>query len=204
MTTIRCPKCHAGRAHLEALEEHRAGGEHLQTVRCTLCGWRRSRQVTTAPAASAPELPTADRRASPAAVQARASAARAAVEASRVPCRVPGCPGHYFATHSKLGLCEPHRRKLHGWHQTRRLVPPPVACVNGVWIERGAPLPGIPGEQPAPSVVLDETKPPRPKRHRGGAKTVPAAAAPGIESGLYRLARCGNPAARALLVAIES
>jgi hypothetical protein len=206
--SICCQKCGAGAGSLEARTEHLGNGVVLQVVTCLICRWRIEREVLTAPvnlgrvAIQARELTDAQR-------EELRERNRTTAEKYRRPCKVHGCEGHYHATRNPIGLCTEHNKRLYSWTNRRcNRVPPPVALVNGHWIERGVPLPGIPGEKPAPA--WDAAEPgakPRPERaraQRGGQKPCPVQPAPGLEAGLFKLARRGHAASRALLVALEA
>ncbi len=175
MTDPSCPKCRAGRANLFRADRYLEGGEHLQEIVCRLCGAiLASRLVEVERYPLAPEAPglrqRADVRPSAESVRKMKRSRAAALENRRIPCGLKGCDGTYLDLNNKHGLCPSHSKRLSGWWYAYRTGAvrnqPPIARVNGVWIERGAPLPGIPGERPAGAVKA-------PKRHGGGRSRKP-------------------------------
>lgn len=122
---IHCQNCNAGRAYLEPIVETLETGVTLQTVRCIRCGWRVSRPV----AGKRYETPRRPQ--------------RTTLELRTKPCPIPGCGNRYYSRASALGICGPHADKLRKWEAGKRTTLPPLERVNGVWIELGAPMPGI-------------------------------------------------------------
>ncbi len=167
MIDVRCPRCNAGKAALHRVDRYLEAGDHLQEIVCRICGEiLASRVVQTARYPSAPEAPGLRKRAdvipAAAAVKKMRKTRASTLEKRRKPCGVPGCPGTYVDMNSKHGICPDHRKKLSSWQGRHRSggsnARPPITRVNGVWIERGAPLPGVPGELPAPAVRAEKPK----------------------------------------------
>lgn len=128
--SIQCPNCRAGQANLEPIVEHLAGGAILQTVRCILCGERKSRSVS-CPVASRPQTrphPTAPATAAP---QRR----RRSYDTNWTRCAVPGCKGQYVPGRSRNGwpLCKDHRSRMQGWVRSSQTTPPPLIEVQPGW-----------------------------------------------------------------------
>lgn len=111
MSMIRCRKCGAGRGSLEPIIEHLENGAILQTVRCILCGERRSRV-----ASRYEELSEARRRI-----------------AYGKTCGVVGC--NVKLSHSNTtGMCKTHGKVLHNWMHSKRLKPAPYVQTTDGWI----------------------------------------------------------------------
>lgn len=98
----QCPHCHASRAHLHLLIE-RLDTTAVQTVRCTLCGWRISRAVTP----PRYENLLADFS------SGAGEAAKAKAEA-RPTCSVLGCEMHPSKV-DEWGMCSVHRKMMKQW-----------------------------------------------------------------------------------------
>jgi len=116
MSTIRCRKCGAGRGSLEPIVEHLEGGVVLQTVRCILCGERRSRMVTRYTDLMPPE--------------------DMAVRSGRR-CEVVGCNVE-LSDNNKTGLCKKHGGALHNWQHSKRTKPAPYIQTAEGWIPNPA------------------------------------------------------------------
>ncbi|OHD26097.1 MAG: hypothetical protein A2Y38_15525 [Spirochaetes bacterium GWB1_59_5] len=164
--SIHCPKCGAGTGSLETRTEHLVSGTVLQVVTCLICRFRAAREVFPPPIQSA--RPVVRRKYHPPRDVVQTLAARAAnIAANTHECAIPGCTGTYYAPTSKNPLCKVHRTQLSRWES--RLRPgirgasPGVICVNGHWIERGQPLPGIPGERPVYAEAVIHPNPYRPQ-----------------------------------------
>ncbi|WP_027714926.1 hypothetical protein [Desulfuromonas sp. TF] len=206
--SIHCPKCQAGAGALEALVETLADGTTLQTVRCVMCGERRSR-IAPGRLVENPGRPQVNK-SGPKKVLSRATmeARIASVAKHSAPCAVKGCEGTYYTLTATLPLCKKHRMRLRSWENTQRATAPPVACVNGQWVERGAALPAVPGECPAPEAEEAKLhKPPVARKRskpRQKSAAIPAPVLPyeKLEAQLDRLAGLGNPSARALISAL--
>ena len=134
--SIQCPNCRAGQANLEPIVEHLAGGAILQTVRCILCGERKSRSIA-CPVGSRPQT-----RQHPAAAPATAAPATAAPQRRRhsyesnwTRCAVPGCKGQYVPGRSRNGwpLCKAHRNRMQGWVRTNQTTPAPLIEIADNW-----------------------------------------------------------------------
>jgi hypothetical protein len=140
---IACQQCHAGKAYLEAIVEHlKETGDILQTVRCIRCGWRVSRPARGHHQAPVEKVPKGMH--SAAGIASIVQAQKEIAAQYRRPCNVHGCDGTYHATRNPLGLCGRHNNRLRSWLESRsHKVAAPVQLVNGTWIERGQPLPGI-------------------------------------------------------------
>lgn len=203
MSRIRCQKCGAGPGSLEPRVEHVATGEVLQVVRCMICSWRIEKTVHAAPV-DRDEAKVDKQRSIPDPQTFRAAGAKgnAAMQASRLPCAVRDCPGTYVPTHSKSKLCRDHRLQLERWRQRQPSTPPPIALVNGHWIKRGEPLPGDRGENPT-FVDLPPAQPEPveivPSDNARFAFEPPAE----LTAALFKSARRGHTASRALLAALE-
>jgi hypothetical protein len=76
----------------------------VQTVRCTLCGWRISREVT----------PTTYQRFEPEPVK---KAGRPAGLTGSAPCSVLGCPARPYAN-APWGMCAQHRKTMKAWQES--------------------------------------------------------------------------------------
>lgn len=185
---IRCPKCRAGRANLVLQDRYLASGDRVQDIVCRLCGRIIASRTLLVPGTSRPVviLPGSDRRVGKKKLE-------------QVPCAVPGC-GKTHTGLAKWPICLAHRLRLDGWicSKTHRAAAP-VQFVNGVWIERGMPLPGIPGEGTAAAPV-QAVEPPRAGQRKRSPRASrqqdrPAVMPPDIQ----RLARLGHSSAARLL-----
>jgi hypothetical protein len=115
---IRCRKCGAGRGSLEPIVEHLEDGTILQTVRCILCGARRSRAVVRHRA-----LPRLGRAVAP--------------PKTRRPCAVAGCNA-WISPQNKSGFCVRCGHRMRVWQKRGGQTPPPFVQIAGVWIENPA------------------------------------------------------------------
>jgi hypothetical protein len=153
-------------------------GQHLEEIVCRICSQvLASRAVLTSRVLLAGgggrDLP-APRPPVPSHAETMRRLRRQHVAENQQPCPVVGCRQTFYASRSKSGLCEVHRRSIRWWEREVRLFirgrrptqpgPPAISVVNGIWINRGDPLPGIPGERPAPGVVHPKPKGRRRKR----------------------------------------
>ena len=118
MTSVHCPKCRAGRGALEARLEHLENGTVLQTVRCVLCGFRRSRMENRISAKRRAVLLAADP--DPAAIEHRQAEANPGDRR----CAVVGCDRKLNGgNHS--GFCTLHGKRWNNWVNSQRTRPAP-------------------------------------------------------------------------------
>lgn len=125
MTTIACGKCGAGRAALEPLIEILAGVT-LQTVRCTLCGWRQSRRAEA-------EIVRAEPRAK-APVETRAQTKTPQLDSN---CLAVGCANLYNAARKRTPwpLCSRHTWRMNAWLKYPHRPQPLIESAPGQWTE---------------------------------------------------------------------
>jgi len=117
VTSVHCPKCRAGRGALEARLEHLENGTVLQTVRCVLCGERRSRALSRyRPLAADPD---------PAAIEHRQAEANPRDRR----CAVVGC-GRKLNGGNHSGFCTLHGKRWHNWVNSKRTRPAPLLPVG--------------------------------------------------------------------------
>lgn len=188
---IQCRHCGGGRAYLMALTEDLENGVRLQVVRCLRCGWQVDRLVQVQPVAPLPK---------PAPVASNNPAGRGVLVV--VPCAIPGCSRKHSGQ-ARHPLCNDHRMKLASWLRGKRLTAPPVMQVNGVWIERDAPLPGIPGERQ--TITTPAAPPSTAKRQTQNNSPIPKVRGnhAQILAQLQTLAARGNDNARRILAHAE-
>jgi hypothetical protein len=149
-----CRKCGAGRSALDLSVQHRSDGAVYQVVRCLLCGEQVERERP-APAYRNARRP----------VDHQNMSHVAPVQTKTQTCTYPGCLETYSTNKSHTLLCKFHRLPLHRWTANKARCPsstlaPPLTRVNGHWVDRGAPLPGIPGEQPPATAAAPAVIPP--------------------------------------------
>jgi hypothetical protein len=168
---IACPKCSATEASLERRTEHLESGTVLQVVRCLVCSFRIER-VVLPPAHVATARPADHQNMS------RTAPAKA-VKPRILPCTYPGCSGTYHTNKIIHHLCKEHRKPLQDWLHHKRKFPastiePPYTRINGVWVKRSEPLPGIPAEVATPDKPAGRKVTRRSKWHArcGGCKTM--------------------------------
>jgi hypothetical protein len=111
---IFCKHCGASRASLEPIIENLEDGTTLQTVRCIMCGERRSRVVH-----NYRELPKQGRVVAP--------------PRTRKPCVVEGCDG-WVSPQNKSGFCNLCGNRMRQWQKRGGKTPPPFIQVAGEWI----------------------------------------------------------------------
>lgn len=114
---VFCKHCKASRASLELIIENLEDGTTLQTVRCIMCGERRSRVVHNYRA-----LPKQGRVVAP--------------PRSRKPCAVEGCDG-WVSPQNKSGFCNLCGNMMRQWSRHQN-APAPFIQVAGVWITNPA------------------------------------------------------------------
>jgi len=120
--SIQCRKCGASRAALEARIQYTKTDGPVATVRCMLCGWRRSRPV----------------------LQEMSAAAQAAAQANphnslhgsplRVACGVLGCDKQIDPLRNQSGLCTSHKGRMYRWETGARTRPAPYVQRGDHWI----------------------------------------------------------------------
>ncbi|MGE4337612.1 MAG: hypothetical protein AB7E55_16775 [Pigmentiphaga sp.] len=101
----QCPHCHSSMTHLHALIE-RLETTVVQTVRCTLCGWRVSRAI------QPPRLQNIG------GLVAKKTG-RPAGKTGSVACSVVGCT-HRPTAGAYLGMCASHRKTLKQWQESKK------------------------------------------------------------------------------------
>ena len=206
MSEIRCPQCRReGLVNFERRTVYLQVGPALDVIACRNCSyWLKSRPLAAIPVA--PRKVSSPAEASP-------PKRRRTYKAFEL-CPIRGCGERFNPTINEFGLCQTHSKGLRKWALSCRVTPPPMTRVNGLWVKRGEPLPGIPGEKPVglgpspepknpPTPRAIARRPRRPRRPEGGAKLVPIVQ-PNYEAEISRLARLGNGAARTLLAALEA
>lgn len=112
MTSVHCPKCRAGRGALEARLEHLENGTVLQTVRCVLCGFRRSRMGSRLTAARREVLLAAN------------PDPDLVFEFGVRRCAVVGC-GRLLNGGNRSGFCTLHGKRWNNWVNSKRTRPAP-------------------------------------------------------------------------------
>jgi len=110
---IRCPKCGAGRGSLEPIVETLEDGTRLQTVRCIMCGERRSRIAHRYRA-----LPDGGRLLAP--------------PKNRRPCVVDGCDA-WISPQNKSGFCVNCGDLMRKWQKRGQKTPPPFVQIDNQW-----------------------------------------------------------------------
>lgn len=153
---VTCPKCGAGVAALFRRDRWLADGSILDEIACRLCSHvlasrlaaRQSRVVRREESATA-----AQRTARAALSEVMQAIRRQQAEEHMQPCPVPGCDGSYYEPCSRRKLCEAHaailrsydhRLKMHLFgKRPNRPQLPSIMQVNGIWVRRGDPLPGL-------------------------------------------------------------
>lgn len=126
--SLHCPQCHAGRAALEPIVEHLAVGIIQQTVRCMLCGWRKSRNLLGPVIRPQPA-------AAPRPVKPKASNPNHKNGIKYAPCAVAKCPGRYVPARLRGGwpLCKVHRQTMWAWAKVPRSTPAPLVEIAPGW-----------------------------------------------------------------------
>lgn len=122
MTSVHCPKCRAGRGALEARLEHLENGTVLQTVRCVLCGFRRSRMESRITAARREVLLAAN----PDPDLVFELGDRSLTDEFGVRrCAVVGCE-RKLNQQNRSGFCHLHGNGQIQWEKGKRTNPPPL------------------------------------------------------------------------------
>jgi len=159
----KCSKCGSGAVYLFLRDYRLEGGDRVQEVACRRCGEVLARREVFAPRV----VVAADQRDQEPASQHRTERGetmqrirRRHIVENTHPCPVPGCDGTFYPPKNHFGLCKQHSNVLHTYIRRRDLFfkgmrpsqpfSPPVWLVNGVWINRGDPLPGISGAEDGP------------------------------------------------------
>jgi hypothetical protein len=211
--SISCPKCSAGKSSLYPRIVTLETGEKVEEIACRICSHvlaarpvvRRAQFSPAAVAAIvAEEEVRVDQRKSERHRERCREAMLQTVAAQSRPCSVSGCAGTYFKNEN--GLCREHAKMLHRFvakaaAATKPRRNAPLLLVNGFWIERGQPLPGIQGAQPV--VVVAEAPPMarRPVRRKQVKRSMakPSKASPVEKDLAHRSARHWHAASAALL-----
>lgn len=153
---VTCPKCHSGIAALYRRDRWLADGSHLEEIACRLCSdvlasrlaVRQARVVRREEAAT-----VAQGTARAALSEIMTSIRRRQPEEYMRPCPVPGCDGSYYEPCSRRKLCAAHASVLRSYEhrlqmylsgkRPNRPLLPSILRVNGSWVRRGDPLPGL-------------------------------------------------------------
>lgn len=112
--SIVCGKCNASRGSLETrIEELFAHHTRRLIVRCVLCGWSTSKDLTVAPAQPPSPQPAAAKPVAP----RPAKRPPGVTNNTWAPCQVSGCSGQFVPARERSGwpMCPTHRKRMANW-----------------------------------------------------------------------------------------
>lgn len=153
---VTCPKCGVGIAALYRRDRWLADGSRLEDVACRLCGTVLASRLATRQAQVVRQegsATAAQRTARAALSEILQSIRRRQADEYMRPCPVPGCDGSYYEPCSRRKLCAAHASILRSYEhrlqmylsgkRPNRPQLPSIIRVNGSWVGRGEPLPGL-------------------------------------------------------------
>lgn len=134
--SIHCAKCKASKGSLETRIEAPDITTKRLIVRCVLCGWSVSKDLTVEP--DKPQRQEPAPAAKPAAPRTEKQQTATKVNQTWAPCQVLGCRGQFMPARERSGwpLCPTHRKRMFNWRALRPDGPAPlIETAPGQWDE---------------------------------------------------------------------